>query len=167
MFVIKAPPCKASFVASLICKCTVLDLWRMAPHCHHTQPKIHEIHSNCVGYVNNLFLLVACKSSNWLLQKLQFSFGVLEMDMECLRSLFSFPLKILLEIFSCFLNSRTYVTHCWEMAQWTRGLICKGKEHKDLDLYPWRPLETQVWLCTTRTPVFWRWCGDRCFWKAC
>lgn len=110
MFAITAPQCKASFVASLIGKCTVLDLWRMAPHCHHTQPKIHEIHSNCGGCVNNLVLLVACESSNWLLQKLQFSFGVLEVDMECLGSLFSFPLKILLEIFfSCFLNSRTYV----------------------------------------------------------
>lgn len=90
MLVIKAPQCTASFVAFLICKCTVLDLWRMAPQRHHTQPKVHEIHSNCVGYVNNLVLLVACESSNWLLQKLQFSLGVLEMDMECLRSLFSF-----------------------------------------------------------------------------
>lgn len=168
MFVIKLPQCKTSFVASLICKCTVLDLWRIDPHCHHTQPKIHEIHSTCGGCVNNLVLLAACESSNWLLQKLQFSFGVLEMDMECLGSLFSFPLKILEILFLLpeFKNlcSRT---DCWEMAQWARGLICKGKEHKDLDLYPWRPLETQVRLCATRTPVFRRWCGDRCIRKAC
>lgn len=128
MFVIEAPQCKASLVASLICKCTVLDLWRIAPHCHHTQPKIHEIHSNCGGYVNNFVLLVACESSNWLLQKLQFSFGLLEIDTVSKKSLsFSFK-NSSWDFFFCFLNSRTYVADCREMAQWARNI--------------------RIWICT-------------------
>lgn len=110
----------------------------MAPHCHHTQPKIHEIRSDCGGCVNNLVLLAACESSNWLLQKLQFSFGVLEMDMECLGSLFSFPLKILLEIFfSCFLNSRTYVQEL-TAGRWLSG---HGAWYA-------RARSIRTWICT-------------------
>lgn len=54
------------------------------------QPNVHEIYSNCGRDVNNLFLLVACKSSNQLLKELQFSFGILEMGLVGLRGFFFF-----------------------------------------------------------------------------